>query len=110
MTTRFPCTPGLPRRRLACLAAIALVGGGAGLATTGAVFAADVYPSKPITVIVPYPPGGSNDVFARIMAKEMGEVLKQPVIIDNRPGASGTTGTGTASCPLRDDAGSDDGL
>lgn len=56
--------------------------------------AADAYPSKPITVVVPYPPGGSNDTFARIVGKEISDELKQPVIIDNRPGASGNTGTG----------------
>ncbi len=55
--------------------------------------AQDAFPSKPITIVVPYPPGGSNDVFARVMAKEMGEYLKQPVVVENRPGASGTTGT-----------------
>ena len=64
------------------------------IATASSVaFATDSYPSKTITVVVPYPPGGSNDVFARIMAKEMGTLLKQSIIIDNRPGASGTTGT-----------------
>ena len=51
------------------------------------------FPTKPITIVVPYPPGGSNDVFARGMAKELSDALKQPVIVDNRPGASGTTGT-----------------
>lgn len=55
------------------------------------------FPSKPITIVVPYPPGGSNDVFARTIAKEMGEHLKQAVIVDNRPGASGTTGTAAVS-------------
>lgn len=55
------------------------------------------YPSKAITMIVPYPPGGSNDVFARQVAKEVGDLLKQPVIVDNRPGASGTTGTAYAA-------------
>lgn len=55
--------------------------------------AQDAYPTKPITLVVPYPPGGSNDVFARTIAKELGDILKQPVIVDNRPGASGTTGT-----------------
>ncbi len=55
--------------------------------------AQDNYPSKAITIVEPYPPGGSNDVFARTIAKEIGDVLKQPVIVDNRPGASGTTGT-----------------
>ena len=53
----------------------------------------DNYPSKPITLVVPYPPGGSNDVFARSMAKELADVFKQPVIVDNRAGASGSTGT-----------------
>jgi tripartite-type tricarboxylate transporter receptor subunit TctC len=55
--------------------------------------AQDAYPSKVITLVVPYPPGGSNDVFARTIAKELGDILKQSVIVDNRPGASGTTGT-----------------
>lgn len=55
------------------------------------------YPSKPITMVVPYPPGGSNDVFARQVAKELGDLLKQSVIVDNRPGASGNTGTGAVS-------------
>lgn len=58
-----------------------------------AAHAQDAFPSKPITIVVPYPPGGSNDVFARTIAKEMADILKQPVVVDNRPGASGTTGT-----------------
>ena len=57
-------------------------------------FAQGAYPSKTITIVVPYPAGGSNDTFARQVAKELGDELKQPVIIDNRPGASGNTGTG----------------
>ncbi|MEY4295446.1 MAG: hypothetical protein RLY82_1134, partial [Pseudomonadota bacterium] len=57
------------------------------------VTAQDNFPNKPITIVVPYPPGGSNDVFARNIAKDLAEILKQPVVIDNRPGASGTTGT-----------------
>ncbi len=52
------------------------------------------YPTKPITMVVPYPPGGSNDSFARQIAKELGDALKQSVIVENRPGASGNTGTG----------------
>lgn len=52
------------------------------------------YPSRPITIVVPYPAGGSNDMFARQIAKEIGAALGQPVVIDNRPGASGNTGTG----------------
>jgi len=55
--------------------------------------AQDIYPSRTITIVVPYPPGGSNDAFARTIAKELGDALKQPVIVDNRPGASGNNGT-----------------
>ena len=51
------------------------------------------YPSKPITLVVPYPVGGSNDVFARQIAKSLGEALKVAVVVDNKPGASGSTGT-----------------
>lgn len=63
----------------------------------GPAIAQDNYPNKPITIVVPYPPGGSNDVFARTIAKEIGDILKQPVIVDNRPGASGTTGTASVA-------------
>jgi crotonobetainyl-CoA:carnitine CoA-transferase CaiB-like acyl-CoA transferase/tripartite-type tricarboxylate transporter receptor subunit TctC len=55
--------------------------------------AQDRYPTKPITIVVPYPPGGSNDVFARMVGKALGDALKTTVVIDNRPGASGNTGT-----------------
>ncbi|SDX11225.1 Tripartite-type tricarboxylate transporter, receptor component TctC [Variovorax sp. YR634] len=65
----------------------------AAAALAGAAFAQGAYPSKTITIVVPYPAGGSNDTFARQVAKELGDQLKQPVIIDNRPGASGNTGT-----------------
>jgi tripartite-type tricarboxylate transporter receptor subunit TctC len=55
--------------------------------------AQDAYPSKPITIVVPYAPGGSNDNFARVMAKGLTTALKQTVIVDNKPGASGNSGT-----------------
>ncbi len=54
---------------------------------------AQAYPNKSITIVVPYAAGGSNDVFARVLAKGLTQSLKQTVIVDNRPGASGTTGT-----------------
>jgi len=57
------------------------------------VYAQSAFPNKPITLVVPYPVGGSNDVFARLIAKNLGEALKVSVVVDNRPGASGTTGT-----------------
>jgi tripartite-type tricarboxylate transporter receptor subunit TctC len=50
--------------------------------------------SRPITMIVPFPPGGSTDVIGRIVAEGMRRVLGQPVVIDNRAGASGMLGTG----------------
>lgn len=68
--------------------------GGTCLIASSFGMAQDIYPSKTITIVVPYPPGGSNDLFARHIAKELTDELKQPVIIDNRPGASGNTGTG----------------
>ncbi len=53
---------------------------------------AQAYPSKPISVVVGYPPGGDTDAMARLFAEKLAERLKQPVLIDNRPGAGGTVG------------------
>jgi tripartite-type tricarboxylate transporter receptor subunit TctC len=55
---------------------------------------ADNFPSRPITLIVPFPPGGSTDVAARIMADKMGAALGQPVIVENVGGAGGSIGVG----------------
>jgi len=54
---------------------------------------AQTYPSHSITIVVPYAAGGGNDVVARIAAKNLSEILKQPVIVDNRPGGGGTLGS-----------------
>jgi tripartite-type tricarboxylate transporter receptor subunit TctC len=51
------------------------------------------YPNKPIKMIVPFPPGGTSDVMGRMMADELGKILKQPVIIENIGGAGGVIGT-----------------
>src|SRR5690348_15439853 len=51
------------------------------------------YPSKPIRLIVPFPPGGPNDIIARVVGQRMSEIAKQPVLIDNRSGSAGALGT-----------------
>ncbi|RYF41417.1 MAG: tripartite tricarboxylate transporter substrate binding protein [Comamonadaceae bacterium] len=58
---------------------------------------AAAWPDKPITMIVPYPPGGTSDYVARIVANKLGEVLGQTVIVDNRPGAGAIVGTAAAA-------------
>ncbi len=50
---------------------------------------ADTFPSKAITFVVPYPPGGASDVFARLIAERLQTSLKQPVVVENRAGANG---------------------
>jgi len=62
------------------------------LAATAAF--AQSYPTKPVTIIVPWPPGGPSDIAARPLAKGLQDELKQPFVIDNRGGAGGNIGTG----------------
>ena len=57
----------------------------------GAENAAD-FPAKPIRLIVPWPPGGGTDVFARVIGQKLSERLGYTVVVDNRPGASGNIG------------------
>jgi tripartite-type tricarboxylate transporter receptor subunit TctC len=58
-----------------------------------ALAAAQDFPNRPIRLIVPFPAGGPNDVIARVIGERMAELLKQPIIIDNRGGAGGVLGT-----------------
>jgi tripartite-type tricarboxylate transporter receptor subunit TctC len=66
------------------------------LALSAPAFAQD-YPNRPVRLIIPFPPGGSNDVVGRLVAKFLSEKLGQQVYVDNRAGAGGTIGTQTAS-------------
>ena len=74
------------RRFLGLLGTIAL-------AVSGPSSWAQDFPTKPIKLIVPFPPGGPNDIIARVVGSKMSELLGQPVVIDNRGGAGGVIGT-----------------
>lgn len=62
------------------------------LAVHAGVYAQEAFPNKPLRIVVPYPPGGQSDIFTRIIAEEMKTTLKQPVTVENRPGAGTTLG------------------
>ena len=78
-----------PRRRVLSLAA-----GAAALPAFSHVANAQAYPTRPITMVVPFPPGGATDVIARNVAGRMRAALGQPVIVENVTGAGGTIATG----------------
>jgi tripartite-type tricarboxylate transporter receptor subunit TctC len=77
----------LPRRRFLHLAA-----GAAALSGVSRMARAQAYPARPVRIILGFPPGGMNDIAARLMGQWLSERLGQPFIIENRPGASGNIG------------------
>jgi tripartite-type tricarboxylate transporter receptor subunit TctC len=78
----------LSRRSLALASTAALLG----FASAGAFAQGPAFPSKPITMVVPFPPGGPTDLVARVLAQKLGEQMGQSILVDNRGGANGNIG------------------
>lgn len=76
-----------PGRRAALAASLAL------LARPDLAVAQPGYPNRPIRIVVPWPAGGATDNVARVVAQKLSPILQQPVVVENRPGATGTIGT-----------------
>src|SRR5688572_13791034 len=95
VTTRSP-----GRRRMTFRSLLVKTAGVLLALTTAA--AAQQYPTKPIRLIIPFPPGGSNDVVGRLIAKQLEERLGRTIIVDNRAGAGGVIGTELASQAPKD--------
>jgi len=70
---------------------------GVSLALLSALAGAQPYPSKPVRLIIPFPPGASNDIVGRMIATQLSEKLGKPVVVDNRGGAGGLIGTEAAA-------------
>ena len=82
----------LPRRNFLHLAA-----GAAALPAASRVAWAQAYPTRPVRMIVPFPPAGSSDILARLIGPWLSHRLGQPFVIENRPGAATNIGTDTGS-------------
>jgi len=82
-----------PVKTLMATAALFLAAGG----IVNAAIAAENYPTRPIRFVVPFPPGGGTDIYARIIGPKLAEALRQQVVIDNRPGAAGALGADVAA-------------
>ena len=73
-----------------------LLGAVGALAASAMQVSADNFPSRPVTIIAPWPPGAGVDTMARILQTKFSESLGQPVVIENRPGSAGNIGAATA--------------
>ena len=82
----------LPRRQFLHLAA-----GAAALPAVSRMASAQTYPSRPISIVVPFPAGGATDVVTRVLAKGLSDRLGQSVVVDNRPGANGAIGSASVA-------------
>ncbi len=93
--SHVPRASAMPRRRkLLALSALLCLGVVAGMPK--ATHAQDVWPSKPLRLIVPFTPGGVTDTSGRLIAESLGKRLGQQIVVDNKPGASGNIGTALA--------------
>jgi tripartite-type tricarboxylate transporter receptor subunit TctC len=86
-----------PALRVVCMVAFVFV-----LSAAGAAVSAQGYPNRPIRMIVPFPPGGPNDIFARLVGQMLFEALGQPAVVDNRGGAGGAIGGEAAAKAVPD--------
>lgn len=82
-------------RRTLLISAAALMGVGISVGTGAS--AQDSYPTRPITLVVPYAPGGATDIIGRVIAEEVSNTIGQRVIVENRPGAAGSLGAAAVS-------------
>jgi tripartite-type tricarboxylate transporter receptor subunit TctC len=83
------CKNSLPRRRVLAAAPVLL----AAPALTRGAAAQPAWPTRPLRMVVPFSAGGATDVSARVVCQKVSDILGQPVVIENRPGAGGTVGT-----------------
>ncbi|MFJ1257743.1 tripartite tricarboxylate transporter substrate-binding protein [Cupriavidus sp. CuC1] len=83
----FPRIPRISRSVAACFAGVL-----AYMGVSVPAAAADAYPAKPITIVVPYSAGGASDIQVRVISQQLSTILRQPIIVDNRAGASGAIG------------------
>lgn len=84
----------ISRRHLAAGILVLAAGAASG---AGGVAAAETWPSRPVRIVVPYPPGGSTDITARVIGEMLSQALGQRFIVDNRPGAGGNVGMEAAA-------------
>ena len=89
----------LPRREFLHLAAAA-----ATLPVISSIALAVDYPTRPITIVVPFPAGGPTDALGRVLADRMRRALNEPVIVENVTGAAGTIGTAHVARAVPDEA------
>jgi len=87
MPTSMPSAALLPRRRFARLSQVATCL--AAVLATAPALASDAWPAQPLKMVVGFAPGGGNDILARILAKELQQQIRQPVVVENRAGAGG---------------------